>query len=93
MRECSVTSKLEIVAGGASDYEKLAHYHYRDSRPGASTAIFALKPRKGLNSRLGKGAVGVIVYRMPSPGLELRNVATGNIFSGFGLLCGIHSSY
>ena len=31
----------------------------------------------------GGKAVGVIVYRTPSPGLELRNVATGNLFAGF----------
>ncbi len=27
--------------------------------------------------------VGVIVYTMPAPGLELRNIATGNLFAGF----------
>jgi hypothetical protein len=26
--------------------------------------------------------IGVIAYRMPSPGLELRNVATGSLFAG-----------
>lgn len=26
--------------------------------------------------------VGVIVYTMPTPGLELRNIATGNLFAG-----------
>ncbi len=89
MRKCSVTSKLEIVAGGVSDYEKLAHYHYRDSQLGPFAAIFALKPKKGLASRLGTNTVGVIVYKMPSSGLELRNVATGNIFSGFDRATGL----
>jgi hypothetical protein len=27
--------------------------------------------------------VGVIVYKMPTPGAELRNVATGGLFTGF----------
>jgi hypothetical protein len=89
MRECSVTSKLEVVTGSASDYEKLAHYHYRDSRLGPFAAIFALKPRRGFANQLGTDTVGVIVYKMPSPGLELRNVATGNIFSGFDRATGL----
>jgi len=89
MQQCSVTSKLEIVAGDAGDYERLAHYHYRDSQPGPSAAIFALKPKKGLAVRLGTETVGVIVYKMPSPTLELRNAATGSIFSGFDRATGL----
>ncbi|RKY23892.1 MAG: hypothetical protein DRP62_04950 [Planctomycetota bacterium] len=75
MRKCSVTKKLQIVAGGLDDYKKLAHYHYRNSRLTAYAAIFAM--------RLHNETVGVIVYTMPSPGLELRNVATGGAFVGF----------
>jgi len=89
MRECSVISRLDIVTGGVSDYEKLAHYHYRDNRLGPFAAIFALRPRKELASRLGTDTAGVIVYKMPSPGLELRNAATGNIFSGFDRATGL----
>jgi len=77
MRNCSVCKKLEIVPGKADDYKALAHYHYRDSRLGPFKAIFALKPRRG------KETIGVIVYTMPSPRLELRNVATSNLFTGF----------
>jgi hypothetical protein len=83
MQQCSITGKLEIVAGDTDDYKRLAHYHYRDSRLGPFVAIFALKPKKGLFGRLGTDTAGVIVYKMPSPALELRNAATGNIFSGF----------
>ena len=75
MRKCSVTKKLQIVAGGLDDYKKLAHYHYRNSRLTAYAAVFAM--------RLHNETVGVIVYTMPSPGLELRNVATGGVFVGF----------
>jgi hypothetical protein len=79
MRSCSVIKKLRIVRGGFEDYKKLARFHYRDRRPGAYTAIFVIKPDRGIS----KEPVGVIVYTMPSAGAELRNVATGNTFVGF----------
>src|SRR4030042_92469 len=81
MKSCSVCRKLEIVPGGKSDYEELAHFHYRDSRLGPFAAIFVLRPLAG--TRLGSSAVGVIVYRMPTPAAELRNAATGGFFAGF----------
>jgi len=81
--KCSVCRKLRIVRGCLDDYKQLAHYHYRDSRPGPYAAIFALKPNRTLAGVSGTEAIGVIVYAMPSPGLELRNVATGNLLAGF----------
>ena len=75
MRSCSICKKLRIVRGCLEDYKQLAHYHYRDSRLTAYAAIFAL--------RFGDETIGVIVYTMPSPRLELRNIATGNLFAGF----------
>jgi len=36
-----------------------------------------------LAGRSGTKTVGVITYTMPSPSLELRNVATNNFFAGF----------
>jgi len=90
MRNCSITKKLQIVPGCLDDYKELAHFHYRDSHLGPYAAIFALKPSVlgtpgggRLAARLGAKPVGVIVYTMPSPGLELRNIATGNLFAGF----------
>ncbi|MFB0553500.1 MAG: hypothetical protein ACETWQ_09320 [Phycisphaerae bacterium] len=80
MKECSVCRKLRVVPGCFDDYKQLAHYHYRDSRLGPFERIFALKPVGGM---LNTKAVGVIVYSMPVPGLELRNVATDNFFVGF----------
>ena len=82
MRSCSVCRRLEIVPGSGDDYRELADYHYRGSGLGPYAAIFALKPKRRLGSGLGAKVVGVIVYVMPSPGLELRNVATGNLFRG-----------
>ncbi len=73
--KCSVCRKLRIVRGCLDDYKQLAHYHYRDNRLGPYAAIFAL--------RFGDETIGVIVYTMPSAGLELRNVATDNLFAGF----------
>ncbi len=71
MRSCSVAKKLQIVRGTLDDYKELAHYHYRDCHVGPFAAIFAIRP-----------AIGVIVYTMPSPGSELRSIATGNLFGG-----------
>jgi len=75
MRSCSVTKKIEIVRGDLDDYRRLAHFHYRDSTLGPYVGIFAM--------RFGRETVGVIVYSMPSIGLELRNAATDNLFAGF----------
>ncbi|UCE27444.1 MAG: hypothetical protein JSW52_01440 [Candidatus Coatesbacteria bacterium] len=66
-----------------ADYKQLARYHYRDSRLGPPAAIFALKPKPGSAGRLGTQTIGVIVYTMPMPALELRNIATGGFFAGF----------
>jgi hypothetical protein len=76
MENCTVCKRSQIVPGCLKDYKALASYHYRDERLGPFTNIFALK---GHNGR----TVGVIVYTMPSPALELRNIATDNIFTGF----------
>ena len=80
MRRCSLCKKLQIVPGCRDDYKKLAHYHYRDSKPGSYTAMFVLKSAQ--SDRLRRQTVGVIVYKMPTPGAELRNVATGGLFTG-----------
>ena len=82
MRRCSVTKKLQIVRGSLGDYKELAHYHYRESRLGPFAAIFAIRPAKTLAGSFCAKTIGVIVYTMPSPGLELRNTATGNFFRG-----------
>ena len=83
MRSCSVCKKLRIVRGCLDDYKQLVHYHYRNSRLGPFAAIFALRPDSILAGRSGTKTVGVIAYTMPSPSLELRNIATDNFFAGF----------
>ncbi len=81
MKKCSVCRKLQIVPGCLDNYKQLAHYHYRDSRLGPFERIFAL--RSEAVGATGTQTIGVIVYSMPVPGLELRNVATDNFFVGF----------
>jgi len=76
MSECTVTKGLRIVEGSLDDYKKLCRWHYRDGGVRAYAAIFALK--------LGLSSIGVIVYTMPCAALELRNIATGGLFCGFG---------
>jgi len=83
MQSCSICKKLRIIRGCLDDYKQLAHYHYRNSQPGPSAAIFALKPAPELAGASHTKTVGVIVYTMPSSSLELRNVATNNFFAGF----------
>jgi hypothetical protein len=83
MQVCSICKKLKVVPGDIEDYKKLAHYHYRDSRVGPFTGIFALKPCLNLPGLIKSIAVGVIVYSMPTPGSQLRNIATDNLFTGF----------
>lgn len=82
MKSCSVTKDLQIVRGGFDDYKQLSRFHYREGsgRIGPFTLIFALKATA---AKSGVATVGVIVYRMPTPALELRNVATNNLFIGF----------
>ena len=84
MLGCSVTKHLEIVQGGPGDYKSLCCYHYRETDAGPFAAIFALQADENLAHRAGIKTAGVIVYRMPSTGLELRNIATNNFFTGFG---------
>ena len=79
---CSVCRKLQIVPGKIDDYKELAHYHYRSDQLGPFTAIFALRADAMLAARSGVKTIGVIVYATPTPGLELRNIATGNLFVG-----------
>ncbi|MHC4575024.1 MAG: hypothetical protein ACYS76_12980 [Planctomycetota bacterium] len=82
MRRCSITKHLEIVLGSLEDYKRLSHFHYRDSRPGGFTKIFAIRPAKTIAGVFGTKTVGVITYRMPSPEVELRRVALSGIFTG-----------
>lgn len=81
MKQCSVCKKMEIVQGCFDDYKQLAHYHYRESRPGPFKKIFVLR-NDSLRATRNK-IIGVIVYSMPFLGLELRSLVMDNYFGGF----------
>ncbi len=80
MLKCSLSKKIQIVEGCYEDYKKLSKYHYRNEKTGPFTNIFVLKPKQ--HSYLDAKIIGVIVYAMPNPCLELRNIATNNFFTG-----------
>jgi hypothetical protein len=82
MERCSIVRKLQIAEGGLEDYKRLSHWHYREGRLGAFERIFAMRPVGRLAGGFGIRTAGVIVYTMPSPGCELRNAATGDMFGG-----------
>ncbi len=77
MSKCSITRYLRIEAGSRSDYNQLAYYHYRDGRLGPFVAIFTLV----FDNRSAGTLAGVIVYTMPSVGLELRNIVFGSFLA------------
>jgi hypothetical protein len=76
MQNCSVCESLQIIPGCLDDYRQLARYHYLGSHPGPASAIFVLS-RPGCDT-----PVGVIVYSNAPAVLELRNIATNNVFAG-----------
>jgi hypothetical protein len=80
MLDCTLSNDIQIAEGTFDDYKELAKYHYRNVKIGPFTNIFVLKPRQ--KSYLNASIIGVIVYSMPNPNLELRNIATDNFFTG-----------
>jgi len=80
---CSITEHLEIIPAGLSQYNQLSRFHYRQESIGPYAAIYAIRDGHPVRGRFG-GIVGVIVYKMPSANLELRNIATDGLFNGFG---------
>jgi GNAT superfamily N-acetyltransferase len=81
MQLCSLHNKLEIVRGDMGDYEQFVCYHYRGERPASVKAVFIARHKAAMGS-LHQKPVGAIVYAMPVPRVELRHVATGNLFKG-----------
>ncbi|RKY06092.1 MAG: hypothetical protein DRP65_12220 [Planctomycetota bacterium] len=81
--ECTVTRYLEIVRAGPDEYDYLSRFHYRTEALGAHVAIYAMRDTHPVRARFVP-VVGVIVYTMPAAHVELRNIATGGLFCGFG---------
>jgi hypothetical protein len=82
MRQCSFIKYLEIVPGGFDDYKRLSCFHYRSSRLGPFSNVFSLRPKSRRPGFYDDRAVGVIVYTLPSPAVEMRKYATGHFFEG-----------
>lgn len=80
MNKCSIVENIDICKGNMDDYRRLARFHYREHSLGPYVAIYALKTK---NLSPVNETAGVIVYKMPAPALELRNIATGGILTGF----------
>lgn len=78
----SIGKNLQIIPGSLNDYKQFAHLHYRDGRPGPVASIYVLKSNGTLYDLSPKTPVGVIVYSMPSPVLEMRSVMTDHFFAG-----------
>lgn len=78
---CSIFKNLGIEKVGADVYGSLKRFHYRDSRLCPQVAIYAIKDRSRAGRRFGT-YIGVIVYTMPAPAIELRNIATDGFFCG-----------
>jgi len=80
--ECSVVKDIEVVRGDIRDWERLGRFHYRGERLACHSGIWVLRHKRGRYKRAGGQAIGVIVYKMPSAGCRMRNVALGQIFTG-----------
>lgn len=81
MQNSSIYKHLRIVRGCLDDYKPFAHFHYRDGRPGPVASVFVLKFDGKLGDVQSETPIGVIVYSMASPVLEMRNVATDRFFA------------
>lgn len=82
MSACTATKNLRIVLGDVKDYKKLKRFHYRGSKLGAVWKIYSLINEHPVNRRMA-ALIGVIVYTMPSPNVEMRNICTDNFFTGY----------
>lgn len=80
---CSVREGLEVYRAGSAEYEHLSRYHYRSGALSPYAAVFAVRDRCARGCEFGR-VIGVIVYTMPVPSLQLRNIATGGAFTSLG---------
>jgi hypothetical protein len=78
MRSCTVIRNSRIVPGCIDDYKQLARFHYCSDRLGPYSHIFKLQVKTAAK----KINAGVIVYALPTPRLELRNVALADFLTG-----------
>ncbi len=83
MQKCTVTNQLKITDASLADYKSLEHFHYRSGALGPVAVVYKIINTSSFSAMLNP-VVGVIVYSMPAPALQLRNIATDGLFSGIG---------
>lgn len=81
--ECTVKKYLKIVEGSIADYKPLSRFHYRAGKTGAIAKVYKIVDTHPMRSLI-EPVVGVIIYTMPVPSIQMRNVATGGLFCKFG---------
>ncbi|MDD5134902.1 MAG: hypothetical protein PHP01_05780, partial [Phycisphaerae bacterium] len=81
--QCTIKKYLKIVPGTIADYKPLARFHYRDSRTGPVAAVYKIIDTHPMRSQTAP-LVGVIIYSMPVYAVQLRNIATGGLFTKLG---------
>ena len=81
--DCTIKKYLKIVEGSLADYESLARFHYRAGRVGAVARVYKIVDTHPMRSRI-EPVVGIIIYTMPVPNVQMRNVATGGLFCKLG---------
>ncbi|MCK4998836.1 MAG: hypothetical protein KAS23_04845 [Anaerohalosphaera sp.] len=74
-KKCSVTQHLEIYKAGKKEYAELSRFHYRCVSLSPYVAVYAIRDRRAYGQEHGR-VIGVVVYTMPVPSLQLRTIAT-----------------
>ncbi|NOG55443.1 MAG: ATP-binding cassette domain-containing protein [Planctomycetes bacterium] len=79
---------LHFAAGTYDDYKKLAHHHYRPTRPAPVTSVFTVHEKRPtvVGRYLQRPAenilVGVLVRSLPHLACSLRTIATDGRYRG-----------
>jgi hypothetical protein len=81
--ECTIKKYLKIVPGTIEDYKNLARFHYRHSKTGPTAAVYKIIDTHPQRCRI-EPIVGIIIYSLPLAGVQLRNIATGGLFTQLG---------
>ncbi len=80
---CTIKRYLKIVPGVIADYKPLARFHYRESQTGPVAAVYKIIDTHPMREQI-EPIVGIIIYSMPACSVELRNIATGGLFTKLG---------
>jgi hypothetical protein len=80
---CTIKKYLKIVPGTVADYKPLSRFHYRECRTGPVAAVYKIIDTHPMREQI-EPVVGVIIYSMPACAVQLRNIATGGLFTKLG---------